>query len=183
MIVALGSREPLVCDSAWIAPTAAVVGEVRLGENVGVWYGAVLRGDDASIVVGSRSNIQDGCVLHADPDRPITIGTGVTVGHNTTLHGCTIGDDVMIGMGATVLNGARIGNGSLVAAGALVPQHFSAPERSLIVGAPATVRRVLTDEEVTDMLANANHYVDLAGAHRRAVLVRVSIVDEDDVLR
>lgn len=171
MIIALGALHPIIADSAWIAPTAVVVGQVQLGDDVGVWYGAVLRADDAAITIGSRSNIQDGCVLHADPDRPITVGARVTVGHNTTLHGCTVSDDVMIGMGATVLNGAHIGAGTLVAAGALVPQDFSVPERSLVVGAPATVKRTLSDAEVASILANAIHYVDLAATHRDAAEV------------
>ncbi|MGB3485965.1 MAG: gamma carbonic anhydrase family protein [Mycobacterium sp.] len=168
MIISLGRLAPSVAGSAWTAPTAAIVGEVHLGEEANVWYCAVVRADDAPIRVGSRTNIQDGCVLHADPDRPITVGSGVTIGHNTTLHGCTIADNVLIGMGSTILNGAHVRSHSLVAAGSLLPQGFSAPEGSLIVGAPATVRRSLNDAELAAIHANADHYVGLAAVHRNA---------------
>lgn len=161
-------KSPVIHPTASMAKNAVVVGDVRLAENVSIWYGAVLRGDDGSIAVGRGSNIQDGCVVHPEPDFPVTVGEGVTVGHRAILHGCTIGDGCLVGMGATVMNGAVIGAHSIVAAGALVTQGFTAPEGSLILGAPAKVRRVLTPEELRSLPESAAHYVRCAAEHLEA---------------
>ena len=160
-----GPVAPSVDADAWVAPGATLVGAVALGPASSVWYGAVLRGDGDRIAVGARTNVQDGCVLHADPGVPLTLGDGVSVGHRAVLHGCTVGDDTLIGMGAVVLNGARIGPRCLVAAGALVLEGVEVPEGSLVAGAPAKVRRQLTDDEVERLRANAATYVDLMRRH------------------
>lgn len=166
LIAAVGDRRPEVDPTAFVAGTAVVVGEVRLGAGVSVWYQAVLRGDTESIVVGAGSNLQDNTTVHADPGFPAVIGARVSVGHNAVLHGCTVEDDVLVGMGATVLNGARIGTGSLVAAGAVVPQGVQVPPGSLVAGVPARVRRVLGPDERAGLRANAERYLLLADVHR-----------------
>jgi len=165
MILRLGDRVPDVADTAWVADGATVVGSVTLGEHVGVFYGAVLRGDRQPIAIGDRSNLQDGVVVHTDPGFPVTVGTGVSVGHNAVLHGCTIDDNVLVGMGATVLNGAHVGAGSLIGANALVPEGAQIPPGSLVVGLPAKVRRELTDAELQHIRANADAYVELTRQH------------------
>ena len=165
LLLALGDARPAVDDTAWVAPTATLIGAVTLGPAAGVWYGAVLRADHDRISVGARTNIQDGCVLHADPGIPLTLGTGITVGHRAVLHGCTVGDDTLIGMGAIVLNGARIGPRCLVAAGALVLEGVEIPPQSLVAGAPAKVRRPLTDEEAERLRDNATTYEQLMRRH------------------
>ncbi len=143
-----------------------MIGDVTLQAGASVWYGAVLRGDVERISVGARSNIQDNCTLHADPGFPVTIGERVSVGHNAVVHGATVEDDCLIGMGATVLNGAVIGAGSLVAAQALVPQGMRVPPGSLVAGVPAKVRRELTEEERQGVTLNGTHYAELAKAHQ-----------------
>ncbi|MVO88293.1 gamma carbonic anhydrase family protein [Streptomyces sp. p1417] len=169
LVMGFGGKEPKVDQDAFIAPTAAVIGEVTLGPRASAWYGAVLRADFGPIEIGADSNIQDNCSLHVDPDFPLSVGERVSVGHNAVLHGCTVGDDSLIGMGATVLNGARIGAGSLVAAGALVPQRMRVPAGSLVAGVPAKVVRELAEEEREELTLNATAYVDLAQAHREAL--------------
>ncbi|WP_344323154.1 gamma carbonic anhydrase family protein [Streptomyces macrosporus] len=168
MIEGVGGREPVVALGAYVAPTAVVVGDVALSAGASVWYNAVLRGDCDAIAVGADSNVQDNCTVHADPGFPTVVGERVSVGHNAVLHGCTVEDEVLIGMGATVLNGARVGAGSLVAAHALVPQGMEIPPGSLVAGVPARVRRELTAEEREGIRANAAMYRDLALVHRRA---------------
>ena len=143
----------------WVAPDAHVIGRVRLGVDVGVWFGAVLRGDGEPLEVGERSNIQEGAMLHADPGFPLTIGPGVTVGHHAILHGCTAGAGSLIGMGATVLNGARIGAGCIVGANALVTEGKEFPDNSLIIGAPAKAVRTLDAAAAETLRASARHYV------------------------
>ena len=150
----------------WIAPDAQVVGHVILAEDVGIWFGAAIRGDNEPIRIGARSNIQEGAVLHSDMGFPLTIGADVTIGHRAILHGCTIGDGALIGMGATVMNGARIGAGSIIGAGALVTEGKEIPEGSLVMGAPAKVIRALDAETRQRLLGSAAHYV--ANAHRFA---------------
>ena len=146
--------------SSWVAPSADVVGDARLGREVGVWFGAVIRADNTPIIVGDRTNIQEGAMLHSDPDAPLVVGAGVTVGHHAILHGCTIGDNVLIGMGAIVLNGAVIGDNCLVGAGALVTEGKRFEPGSLIVGSPARSVRQL-DEGVAEALrVSAAHYAD-----------------------
>ena len=150
----------------WIAPDAQVVGHVILAEDVGIWFGAAIRGDNEAICIGARSNIQEGAVLHSDMGFPLTIGADVTIGHGAILHGCTIGDGALIGMGATVMNGARIGAGSIIGAGALVTEGKEIPEGSLVMGAPAKVIRALDAEIRQRLLGSAAHYV--ANARRFA---------------
>ncbi|WDV56726.1 gamma carbonic anhydrase family protein [Streptomyces coeruleorubidus] len=166
MITGIGGREPQVDPEAFVAPTASVIGGVTLGVGASVWYGAVLRGDVETISVGASSNVQDNCTLHADPGFPVTVGERVSIGHNAVVHGATVEDDCLIGMGATVLNGAVIGAGSLVAAQALVPQGMVVPPGSLVAGVPAKVRRELSEEERQGVTLNGTMYAELAKAHR-----------------
>ncbi|HYC25312.1 MAG TPA: gamma carbonic anhydrase family protein [Roseiarcus sp.] len=144
----------------WIAPDARVIGTVELGEDCGVWFGATLRGDTERITVGARSNIQEGCTLHTDIGFPLVIGEDCTIGHGALVHGCTIGDGSLIGMGAIVLNGAKIGRGCLVGAGALATEGKNYPDHSLIVGAPARVARALGEKEIAILRVSAAHYVE-----------------------
>ncbi|WP_189594924.1 gamma carbonic anhydrase family protein [Nocardia cerradoensis] len=166
MRIKLGEHEPQIDDTAWVAPTATVIGRARLGEQVSVWYGAVIRGDLEDIEIGAGTNIQDGCVLHADPGFALRVGGGVSVGHNAILHGCTIGDDVLVGMGATVLNGAVIGEGSLIAANALIPEGAKIPPGSLVAGVPGKVRRELGEAERDRIKLNAAVYLHNMSTHR-----------------
>ncbi|MFW6693064.1 gamma carbonic anhydrase family protein [Streptomyces sp. MAR4 CNX-425] len=169
LIAAVGGQEPAVDPGAYVAPTAVVVGDVTVGADASVWYHAVLRGDCEAISLGAGSNVQDNCTVHSDPGFPVVVGERVTVGHNAVVHGCTVGDDVLVGMGATVLNGAVIGAGSLIAAQALVPQGMEVPPGSLVAGVPAKVKRPLTDEEREHIRINGEGYVALARAHRAAL--------------
>jgi carbonic anhydrase/acetyltransferase-like protein (isoleucine patch superfamily) len=164
-----GDKRPEVAPSAFVAPGAYVIGAVHLEEKSSVWYGAVLRGDTESIRVGARTNIQDGCVLHADPGYPAIVGSDCVVGHGAVVHGCEIGAGCLIGMSATVLNGAKIGEGSIVAAGALVPEGKEFPPRSLIIGAPAKRAREVTEEHTQDITRGVRSYVERAAAHREAL--------------
>ncbi|MFH8222226.1 gamma carbonic anhydrase family protein [Streptomyces sp. NPDC018057] len=168
LVMGIGGREPQVDAEAFVAPSASVIGEVVLGAGASVWYGAVLRGDVERIAVGADSNVQDNCTLHADPTFPVSVGARVSVGHNAVVHGATVEDDCLVGMGATVLNGAVIGAGSLVAAQALVPQGMRVPPGSLVAGVPAKVRRELTEEERQGITLNGTMYAELAKAHRDA---------------
>lgn len=151
-------------NGVYLAQGVQLVGDVTLGEDCSVWYNAVLRGDEAPITVGPRSNIQDNCVLHVDVDAPIHIGADVTVGHSAILHGCTIGDCSLVGMGSILLNGARIGRNVLIAAGSLIPQNAVIPDGVLVMGSPARVKRPLTPEELTSLKQSAEHYCHLAKA-------------------
>ncbi|WP_283644044.1 gamma carbonic anhydrase family protein [Marinovum algicola] len=145
--------------SFWIAPGAHVIGDVRLGRDVGIWFGAVLRGDKEPLSIGDGSNIQEHVMIHADPGFPVRIGAGVTVGHRAIVHGCTIGDGTLIGMGATVLNGARIGSNCLIGAGALVTEGKDIPDGALVMGSPAKVVRMLGDEGRAGLRRPAEAYV------------------------
>jgi len=153
---------PQVAPSCWIADSAQVMGRVQLAEDASVWFGTVVRGDTESITIGAASNIQDASVLHADFGKPLVIGSGVTVGHQVMLHGCTIGDDSLIGIGAIVLNGARIGRNCLVGAGALVTEGKEFPDGSMIIGSPAKAVRQLTPEQIEGLRQSARHYVENA---------------------
>jgi len=164
---------PCVAPSAWVADSAEVIGRVTLCEDVSVWFNAVLRGDSDTLTVGAGSNIQDGSVLHADTGFPLQIGERVTVGHQVMLHGCVIGDESLIGIGAVVLNGARIGRNCIVGAGALVTEGKSFPDGSLIVGSPAKVVRELTPEQIAGLKASAAHYVN-NGRRYRAGLKKIA---------
>lgn len=156
-------------DTTWIAPDAMVIGNVRIGAGVGIWFGAVLRGDNEPIVIGSRCNIQEHAVMHTDPGFPLVTGQGCTIGHKAMLHGCTIGENSLIGMGAIVLNGARIGNDSLVGAGALVTEGKVFDNNALIVGSPAKVVRLLDDVAIARLAASADHYVQNARRFRNGL--------------
>lgn len=164
-IYQLDDHVPQVHDTAWVADSATVVGRVAIGEQASVWYGVVARGDSDQLTIGARSNIQDNSVLHADAGQPLVIGADVTVGHQCMLHGCTIGDGSLIGIGAVVLNGARIGRGCLVGAGSLVTEGKEFPDHSMILGSPAKVVRTLTAEQVAGLARGAAHYVDNARRH------------------
>ncbi|MDD2917902.1 gamma carbonic anhydrase family protein [Rhodoferax sp.] len=150
---------PQIPDSAWVADSAEVMGDVVLGDQVSIWFGVVVRGDSERITIGAGTNIQDLSVLHADPGKPLIIGSGVTVGHKVMLHGCTVGDDSLIGIGAVVLNGARIGKGCLVGASALVTEGKVFPDGSMIIGNPAKAVRELTAEQLQGLPLIAQHYV------------------------
>lgn len=165
MILTIDDHQPAIDETAWVADNATLVGAVRIAGQVGIFYGAVLRADLETIEIGEGSNIQDNCALHVDPSHPLRIGAGVSVGHNATLHGCTVEDDVLVGMGATVLNDAVIGAGSMVAAGALVTQGVVVPPGSLVAGVPAKVRRPLTEEEQAGIRLNAEVYRELSRKH------------------
>ena len=159
-------KTPQVDSTAWIADSAQVMGHVTLWPDASVWFGCVLRGDTESMTIGEGSNIQDLTVMHADHGLPLTIGKHVTVGHKVMLHGCTIGDESLIGIGAIVLNGARIGKNCLVGAGALVTEGKQFPDGSMIVGAPARVVRQLTPEQIEGLRQSAQHYIDNARKFR-----------------
>ncbi|MBO3760183.1 gamma carbonic anhydrase family protein [Ciceribacter sp. L1K22] len=146
-------------DAYWIAPDAHVIGQVTLGRDVGIWFGAVLRGDNEPIVIGDGTNIQEGVMIHVDPGFPVTIGRGCTIGHHAIVHGCTLGDNTLVGMGATVLNGARIGNNCLIGANALVTEGKEFPDNSLIVGSPARAIRTLDEAAVDGLKRSAESYV------------------------
>ena len=165
-IYQLGKDVPLVPDSAYIATEATVIGKVRLGERVSVWPGAVIRADDDRIVIGDDSNVQDGAVLHVDPGCPMAIGSGVTVGHNATLHGCTIGDGTLVGIRALVYNKAVIGKECLIAAGAIVTEGKTFPDRTLILGVPAKAVRSLTDDDVAGMRSNTEAYMKRCSTYK-----------------
>ena len=158
MIYALDGREPELGEGVWVAPDAAVIGLVTLGAGASVWFGATLRGDNEPIRVGEGTNLQDLCVVHTDPGCPATVGRDCTIGHRAILHGCTIGDGSLIGMGATVLNGARVGRGCLIGAGALVTEGKEIPDGHLALGAPAKVLRPLDDAARKGLLASARRY-------------------------
>lgn len=160
-------KKPVIPATAFVAPTAAVVGDVTLGDGCGVLFSAVLRGDSGTIVVGEGANIQDGCVVHADPGFPALIGAGCTVGHGAIIHGCTIGENTLVGMGAIVLNGAHVGRDCIIGAGALITQGMEVPDGMLVFGSPARVRRPLTPEEIESNRAAASHYRQECAEYRK----------------
>lgn len=164
-----GQSVTLVGGGHFIAPNAAVIGDVTLHENSSVWFSCVLRGDAERIEVGAGSNIQDGAVLHADPGFPTLVGANVTVGHKAMLHGCTIGDGALVGIGAIVLNGAKVGRNCLIGAGALVTEGMEIPDGSLVLGAPAKVKRQFSADEQAAVGLNAEHYVQNAARFLRGL--------------
>ena len=163
-IYSLDDKHPSLAAGAWVADSAQVIGAVELGVNASVWFGTVIRGDTDTIRIGEGSNIQDGSVLHADMGKPLTVGKHVTVGHQVMLHGCTIGDESLIGMGAVVLNGAKIGKNCLVGAGSLVTEGKEFPDGAMIMGSPAKVVRELSPEQIEGLRLSASMYVE--NAHR-----------------
>ncbi|RKT36776.1 carbonic anhydrase/acetyltransferase-like protein (isoleucine patch superfamily) [Microbacterium sp. AG1240] len=170
-LLRLGEAAPVVHESAFVAAGARVIGAVSLGRESSVWYNAVLRADGADIVIGAGSNLQDNVSVHVDKGHPVRIGENVSVGHNAVVHGCTIGDGTLIGMGSVVLSGAVIGEGCLVAGGAVVLEGAVIPPGSLVAGVPAKVRRQLTDDEKSTILRNAEAYRARLDDHRAAVEV------------
>ena len=170
-IYAYNGHKPLFSDrsSNWIAPDATLIGKVVVGENAGFWFGAVLRGDNEPITIGDDTNVQEHTVMHTDIGFPLTVGAGCTIGHRAILHGCTVGDNTLIGMGAIVLNGAKIGKNCLIGAGALVTEGKEIPDNSLVVGSPARVLRELDDAAVEKLKASAAHYVEKARSFMRGL--------------
>ena len=168
-IYQIEEHAPQLAATAWVADSAQVMGRVTLAAGASVWYGAVLRGDNDQMTIGANSNIQDGSVLHTDHGVPLTVGEGVTVGHQVMLHGCTIGDNTLVGIQSVILNNARIGRNSIVGAGTLIPEGKTYPDGVLIVGVPGKVVRELTPEQIERLKLQAAHYVQQAERHRQQV--------------
>lgn len=166
-IYRIGAKTPQIDPSAWIAPNATVIGNVRLAAHASIWWNCVLRGDNDPITVGENSNVQDGSILHTDDGIPLTIGRDVTVGHMVMLHGCTIGDGSLIGMGAIILNSAVIGKNCLIGAGSLIPEGKVIPDHSLVVGSPGRVVHELSEKHLARIAHSAEHYVVNADNYRR----------------
>lgn len=167
MLKRLGDAYPEVADDAYVADGAVLIGQVTVGPSSSVWFNAVLRGDTEPITIGEASNVQDNATLHADPGLPCTVGSFVTIGHNAVVHGCTVEDNVLIGMHATILNGATIGRGSIVGAAALIPENASIPPGSLVVGVPGRVVRTLRPDEIERIRQSAESYAARAARYRR----------------
>jgi carbonic anhydrase/acetyltransferase-like protein (isoleucine patch superfamily) len=167
-LITVDGHSPQIAEGAWVAPGAVVAGQVTIGTDTGVWYTAVIRADMAPVTVGTGTSIQDGTVVHADPGFPASIGDDVTVGHRAVVHGCTVEDDCLIGMGAVIMNGATVGHGSVVAAGAVIAQGVVVPPGSLVAGVPGKVRRETTEDERTMVRTSAATYRHLLGVHRDA---------------
>lgn len=153
------SKTPILNKNVFIAPDAVVLGNVTLGENISIWFHAVVRAENASITIGDNTNIQDNCVLHVDEGADVHIGNGVTVGHGAIIHGCTIGNNSLIGMGAIILNHAVIGENCIIGAGTLITQNTIIPDNSLVIGSPGKILRTVTDSEIEDIRQNAIHYI------------------------
>jgi carbonic anhydrase/acetyltransferase-like protein (isoleucine patch superfamily) len=167
----LGARRPQIDPDTWIAPDANLIGEVILEPGASVWFGATLRADHEPIRVGEGSNVQENCVFHVDAGFPLTIGRNCTIGHKVMLHGCTIGENALIGMGATVLNGAKIGRNCLIGAGALITENKEIPDGSLVMGAPGKVVRTLDEAAIAGLEASALHYQENMRRFREALRV------------
>jgi carbonic anhydrase/acetyltransferase-like protein (isoleucine patch superfamily) len=168
-VVPYDGHQPAVAPDAFVADGVTLVGQVTLRPGSSVWYGSVIRADGAPIEVGEHSNVQDGCVLHSDPDFPVVVGARVSVGHRVVVHGCTVEDDALIGMGAVVLNGAVVGRGSLVAAGSVLLEGTVVPPNSLVAGVPGKVKREVNDAERERMRSGAESYVARARRYREGV--------------
>lgn len=169
LVVAIRGHQPQLHPESWVAPNASIIGQVSLAARASVWYSATLRAEAEPIQIGFGTNIQDGVTIHVDKEFPVRVGARVSVGHNAVLHGCTVEDDSLVGMGALILNGAVIGAGSLVAAGAVIPQGMVVPPRSLVSGVPGRVRRALSEAEINNNRHNALVYRRLIDVHRGAV--------------
>ena len=168
MIYALGDTAPSYAgDSHWIANSADVIGDAQIGLEVSIWWNAVLRADNEPMIIGNRTNIQDGCVLHVDPGFPVTIGENVSVGHMCMLHGCEIGDGSLIGIGSTILNGAKIGKNCLIGAHSLITEGKEIPDNSLVMGSPGKIIREMDADQVAGLLKNADGYVERAKRYRQ----------------
>ena len=167
MIITCKGKTPKIADDVFVAENAVIIGDVEIGPGSSVWFGAVIRGDNDSIRIGRNSNVQDNCTLHSDEGDPITIGDNVTIGHNAVVHGCTLDDNVLVGMNSTVLNGAHIRRNSLIGAGAMVKGNSDFPEGSMIVGAPAVVKSPVKQATVDLIADSAQEYVDLSKIYRQ----------------
>lgn len=161
MIREVNGNKPKIHKTAFIADTAEIIGEVSIGERCSIWYNAVLRGDNSPVKIGKETNIQENCSFHGGKNHPTTVGNHVTVGHNAVVHGCTIEDECMIGMGAIILNGAKVGKESLIAAGAVVKENAIIPTRSLVAGVPGKIVRKLTDKDIKRIKENTDEYLEL----------------------
>lgn len=170
MIFKLDDLSPEIDEDTWVADNATVIGQVVLEKGVSVWFNAVLRAENAAIHVGANSNIQDGSVLHVDPGMPLTIGKHVTIGHKVMLHGCTIGDESLIGINAVILNGAKIGKNCLIGANALIPEGKEIPDGSLVMGSPGKIVRTLTAEQMQGLKLSAQHYVDNSRRYKQGLV-------------
>lgn len=159
MIKELNAKRPETEKASFIAENATIIGDVKLEEGTTVWYGAVIRGDGDSIRIGKNTNIQDNCVVHVDPDNPVSIGEGVTIGHSCIIHGCTIGDNCLIGMGSIIMNGAKIGDNCLVGAGALITENKEFPAGSKIIGSPAKIKSEVTEKDLELIKYSADYYL------------------------
>lgn len=166
LILPIAGRSPELHPDSWVAPNATVIGQVSIGAGASAWYGAILRAEAELIEIGAGANIQDGVTIHVDPGFPVRVGAGCSVGHNAVLHGCTIEDNSLVGMGAVILNGAVVGSGSLIAAGAVVPQGAVIPPGSMVAGVPGKVRRQLSEDEIEGIRHNAVVYQELVKRHR-----------------
>jgi carbonic anhydrase/acetyltransferase-like protein (isoleucine patch superfamily) len=166
MIYALGNTKPQMRGDFFIAESASVIGDVVLENNVSIWFGAVLRGDNDLITVGANTSIQDNCVVHADPGFPVAIGRNVTVGHMAMVHGCSVGDGTLVGIKSVILNGAVIGKDCLIGANALIPEGKVIPDRSLVLGSPGKIMRQLSDEDVARIQEGVMHYVEKIKRYR-----------------
>ena len=160
MIYDFQGHTPKMDPISWVAPNAVIIGRVELKKNSNVWFNTTIRGDLEPIIIGENSNVQDGSVIHTDPGCPVTVGKGVTLGHMVMLHGCTIEDDCLIGIGSTILNKVKIGKNSIIGAHSLITENKIIPERSLVIGSPGKVVRQVTDEEIEHIKENARHYVE-----------------------
>lgn len=168
-IYQLDHHTPRIADTAWVADSAHVVGNVELAEGANLWFGVIVRGDNETIRIGRNSNVQDASVIHSDPGFPATLGDNVSIGHQVMLHGCTVGDGTLIGIQSVVLNGARIGKNCLVGAGSLVTEGKEFPDGSMILGRPARVVRALTPQEIEGLARIATHYVDNARRFKEGI--------------
>jgi carbonic anhydrase/acetyltransferase-like protein (isoleucine patch superfamily) len=164
-LYAIDGKQPVVGTDVWVAPSADVIGDAHLADESSIWFGAVIRADNTPIIIGTRSNIQESAMCHSDPGSPLTVGADCTIGHHAILHGCTIGNNVLIGMGAIILNNAVIGDGCIVGAGALVTEGKTFEPNSLIVGSPAKAIRTLDEKAAAMLKASAQHYVDKGKAY------------------
>ena len=160
MIYEFRNNTPTLDKDSWVASNAILIGKVILKKDANVWFNVVLRGDIEPITIGEGSNVQDGSVFHTDPECPLTLGKGVTVGHMVMLHGCEIDDNTLIGIGSTILNKTKIGKNSIIGANTLIPENKTIPERSLVLGSPGKVIRQVTDKEIEAIKENANHYIE-----------------------
>lgn len=159
--------KPQIGRNSWISETATIIGNVKIGDNVGIWFGVVLRGDVAPIEIGNNTNIQDNSVVHSEVGYPTKIGNGVTIGHNSIIHGCEIGDDTLIGMGAIILNGVKIGKNCIIGAGSVITEGKTIEDNSLVLGVPGKVVRKVTDEEIKRIKENARAYIALKESYEK----------------